>query len=63
MSVLGVAPAIANAIANTTGVRLKDLPMSAEKLLEHLKRVKAQKWTNALAKASLSRSSARGNMA
>jgi carbon-monoxide dehydrogenase large subunit len=40
MSVFGVAPAIANAIARATGVRLKELPMSAEKLLEQLKQPK-----------------------
>ena len=34
MSVFGIAPAVANAIARATGVRLKELPMSAEKLLE-----------------------------
>jgi CO/xanthine dehydrogenase Mo-binding subunit len=37
MSVFGIAPAVANAIARATGVRLKELPMSAEKLLEQLK--------------------------
>jgi carbon-monoxide dehydrogenase large subunit len=37
MSVFGIAPAIANAIASLTGVRIKDLPMSAEKLFERLK--------------------------
>ena len=37
MSVFGIAPAIANAIARVTGARLKDLPMSAEKLREQLK--------------------------
>ena len=63
MSVFGIAPAIANAIARTTGVRLKDLPMSAERLLEHLKRVKTESSTNAPVKASPSRSSARGNLA
>jgi CO/xanthine dehydrogenase Mo-binding subunit len=36
MSVFGIAPAIANAIARATGVRIKELPMSAEKLLEQL---------------------------
>ena len=38
MAVFGIAPAIANALARTVGVRLKDLPMSAEKLLEQIKR-------------------------
>jgi CO/xanthine dehydrogenase Mo-binding subunit len=38
MSVFGIAPAVANAIAHATGVRLKELPMSAEKLLEQLLR-------------------------
>jgi carbon-monoxide dehydrogenase large subunit len=37
MSVFGIAPAIANALASVTGVRIKDLPMSAEKLFERLK--------------------------
>jgi carbon-monoxide dehydrogenase large subunit len=37
MSVFGIAPAVANAIARVTGVRIKDLPMSAEKLREQLK--------------------------
>jgi CO/xanthine dehydrogenase Mo-binding subunit len=36
MSVFGIAPAVANAIARLTGVRIKDLPMSAEKVLEQL---------------------------
>ena len=36
MSVFGIAPAVANAIARATGVRIKELPMSAEKLLEQL---------------------------
>jgi CO/xanthine dehydrogenase Mo-binding subunit len=40
MAVFGIAPAIANALARTVGVRLKDLPMSAEKLLEQIKRSK-----------------------
>ena len=38
MSIFGIAPAIANAIASLTGKRIKDLPMSAEKLFEQLKR-------------------------
>jgi carbon-monoxide dehydrogenase large subunit len=37
MSVFGIAPAVANAVARLTGVRIKDLPMSAEKLREQLK--------------------------
>ena len=37
MSVFGIAPAVANAIARLTGVRIKDLPMSAENLREQLK--------------------------
>jgi CO/xanthine dehydrogenase Mo-binding subunit len=40
MSVFGIAPAIANAIARMTGVRIKDLPLSAEKLFERLKQPK-----------------------
>ena len=36
MSVFGIAPAVANAIARVTGVRIKDLPMSAENVLEQL---------------------------
>ncbi len=38
MAVFGIAPALANAVARTVGVRIKELPMSAEKLLEQLKR-------------------------
>jgi CO/xanthine dehydrogenase Mo-binding subunit len=37
MAVFGIAPAIANAVAHATGVRIKDLPMSAEKLLEQIR--------------------------
>ena len=37
MSVFGIAPAVANAVARLTGVRIKDLPLSAEKLREQLK--------------------------
>ena len=37
MSVFGIAPAVANAISRLTGVRIKDLPISAEKLREQLK--------------------------
>jgi len=37
MSVFGMAPAVANAIARATGIRLKELPMTAEKLFEQLK--------------------------
>ncbi|MDH3445101.1 MAG: molybdopterin-dependent oxidoreductase, partial [Deltaproteobacteria bacterium] len=40
MSVFGIAPAVANAVARATGVRMKDLPMSAENLLEQLRRSK-----------------------
>jgi CO/xanthine dehydrogenase Mo-binding subunit len=40
MSVFGIAPAVANAIARMTGVRIKDLPISAEKLFERLKQPK-----------------------
>jgi CO/xanthine dehydrogenase Mo-binding subunit len=36
MAVFGIAPAVANAVARTIGVRIKDLPMSAEKLLERI---------------------------
>ena len=39
MAVFGIAPAIANAVARAVGVRIKDLPMSAEKLLEQIKRI------------------------
>jgi CO/xanthine dehydrogenase Mo-binding subunit len=42
MAVFGIAPAIANAVARLTGVRIKDLPMSAEKLLAELKQLKAR---------------------
>jgi carbon-monoxide dehydrogenase large subunit len=37
MSVFGIAPAVANAVARLTGVRIKNLPLSAEKLREQLK--------------------------
>jgi CO/xanthine dehydrogenase Mo-binding subunit len=37
MAVFGIAPALANAVARATGVRIKDLPMSAEKLFEQIK--------------------------
>ena len=40
MSVFGIAPAVANAVARITGVRLKDLPLSAENLLAQLKHSK-----------------------
>jgi CO/xanthine dehydrogenase Mo-binding subunit len=40
MAVFGIAPAMANAVACSVGVRIKDLPMSAEKLLEQIKRSK-----------------------
>lgn len=36
MSVFGIAPAVANAVARATGVRIRDLPLSAEKLREQL---------------------------
>ena len=38
MAVFGIAPAVANAVARATGVRIKDLPLSTEKLLEEIKR-------------------------
>jgi CO/xanthine dehydrogenase Mo-binding subunit len=38
MAVFGIAPAMANAIARATGFRIKELPISAEKLLEQFKR-------------------------
>jgi carbon-monoxide dehydrogenase large subunit len=37
MSVFGIAPAIANAVASLTGVRIKDLPLSAEKMFAALR--------------------------
>ena len=40
MSVFGIAPAVANAVARLTDVRIKDLPLSAEKLREQLKESK-----------------------
>jgi CO/xanthine dehydrogenase Mo-binding subunit len=40
MAVFGIAPALANAIARTVGVRIKELPMSAEKLLEQIEKSK-----------------------
>jgi carbon-monoxide dehydrogenase large subunit len=39
MAVFGIAPALANAVARTVGVRIKDLPISAEKLLEQIKKI------------------------
>ena len=38
MAVFGIAPAIATSVARAVGVRIKDLPMSAEKLLEQIKK-------------------------
>jgi len=38
MSVFGIAPAVANALARLTGVRLRELPMSAEKIFAELKK-------------------------
>ena len=38
---LGVAPAIANAIRDATGVRMKDLPITAERPLTELREEKA----------------------
>ena len=40
MSVFGIAPAVANAVARLTGVRITDLPLSSEKLRELLKQSK-----------------------
>jgi CO/xanthine dehydrogenase Mo-binding subunit len=37
VSLFGIAPAIANAVANATGARIKDLPMTSEKVLEQLR--------------------------
>jgi len=34
---LGVAPAIANALADATGVRVNDLPLSAERVYRALR--------------------------
>ena len=31
--IVGVAPAIANAVADATGIRLRDLPMTSERML------------------------------
>jgi len=36
MAVFGIAPAVANAVARLTGVRIRDLPLLAEKLREQL---------------------------
>jgi len=38
MAVFGIAPALANAVARTVGVRIKELPLSAEKLLEQIEK-------------------------
>jgi CO/xanthine dehydrogenase Mo-binding subunit len=40
MAVFGIAPAISNAVARAVGVRIKDLPMSPEKILDQLKQAK-----------------------
>jgi CO/xanthine dehydrogenase Mo-binding subunit len=40
MAVFGIAPAIANAVARAVGVRIKDLPISPEKLLDHIKQAR-----------------------
>ena len=40
MAVFGIAPAIANAVAHAIGVRIKDLPMSPEKLLDQIKQAR-----------------------
>ncbi len=40
MAVFGIAPALANAVARVAGVRIKELPMSAEKVLQQIKRSK-----------------------
>jgi len=37
MSLFGIAPAVANAIERITGVRIKELPISAEKLFQQLR--------------------------
>jgi CO/xanthine dehydrogenase Mo-binding subunit len=37
VSLFGIAPAIANAVASAIGVRIKDLPITAEKILAQLK--------------------------
>ncbi|MGH7834402.1 MAG: xanthine dehydrogenase family protein molybdopterin-binding subunit [Candidatus Binatia bacterium] len=37
VALFGIAPAIANAVASATGVRIKDLPITAEKILARLK--------------------------
>jgi CO/xanthine dehydrogenase Mo-binding subunit len=40
MAVFGIAPAIANAVARAVGVRIKDLPMSPEKLFDQIKQAR-----------------------
>jgi CO/xanthine dehydrogenase Mo-binding subunit len=42
-AIVGVAPAIANAIYKSTGVRIKDLPMTKEKVLKQLKRITGER--------------------
>jgi xanthine dehydrogenase molybdenum-binding subunit len=37
------APAIANAIYDAVGIRIRDLPITPEKILAALKKLKAQK--------------------
>ena len=44
MSVFGIAPAVANAVARLTGVRIKDLPLSAEKLSSSSNNRRRNEW-------------------
>lgn len=37
VSLFGIAPAVANAVARATGIRIKELPLSAEKLFEQIR--------------------------
>ena len=39
VSLFGIAPAIANAVAAATGIRIKDLPITAEKILAARKKI------------------------
>jgi len=43
VALFGIAPAVANAIARTVGVRIKELPITAEKILMSLKQIKEGK--------------------
>jgi CO/xanthine dehydrogenase Mo-binding subunit len=43
VSLFGIAPALANAISKAVGVRIKELPITPEKVLESLKQKRKEK--------------------